>query len=461
MSSSKRLTQALLDSTRAAPGTEVWLSDDDGMRGTGRLAIRFNAKGNGLWYFRYSIKGKKVLLPLGRFLRSAEHGHLTLKDAREKARALSDLHCNLATRDMRTLLESHGSAHGAVAAQASAPHGDLTLLDVCNNYVESLKIRGRISHRQTACQFRVHVETTEWASKPANSVSPEDIADLIRPIIERGQGTTADHVRRALHAAYALAMTATADPRMPKSAARRTGITTNPVGATASLSGLSKARKRPALSRTELGHLWLELNDGPGKDLMQTCFIRVSILLGGQRCEQLLRCGPQSVDTDNNTLCLFDSKGRRNEPREHLLPLTPLALREVVKLRQLSSDLGSPHLFIGRSTKRPLHSSTIAHVMAAVSRRMQAAGRLAQPFLYANIRSTIETTLSSLGVPPNIRAQIQSHGISGVQAKHYDFWAYMPEKRDALLKWEAHILRCADEARKSAPAHDLAAAASK
>jgi hypothetical protein len=43
-------------------------------------------------------------------------------------------------------------------------------------------------------------------------------------------------------------------------------------------------------------------------------------------------------------------------------------------------------------------------------------------------------------VSKEIRAQLLSHGRStGVQAKHYDCYAYLPEKREALEKWQTFL----------------------
>jgi hypothetical protein len=57
-------------------------------------------------------------------------------------------------------------------------------------------------------------------------------------------------------------------------------------------------------------------------------------------------------------------------------------------------------------------------------------------FRAGDLRRTCETQLASLGIPREIRGQILSHGrSSGVQAKHYDRYAYLPEKREALHKW--------------------------
>lgn len=157
-----------------------------------------------------------------------------------------------------------------------------------------------------------------------------------------------------------------------------------------------------------------------------------------------------SIDTDNLTITLSDGKGRRSKPRAHILPLTPKALAEVLALRQMSKDLCNPYLFAGRKKEKPFTAGPISETMQVLSAQLVSEGKLSQKFEYANIRSTIETRLADLKVPPDVRAQLQSHGISGVQVKHYDKWTYMPEKRDALLKWEAFLSECARRARSEA-----------
>lgn len=56
-----------------------------------------------------------------------------------------------------------------------------------------------------------------------------------------------------------------------------------------------------------------------------------------------------------------------------------------------------------------------------------------------DIRRTSETNLAALGVSKDHRAQLQSHGISGVQDRHYDKHGYMAEKRDALKLWNDYL----------------------
>ena len=67
-------------------------------------------------------------------------------------------------------------------------------------------------------------------------------------------------------------------------------------------------------------------------------------------------------------------------------------------------------------------------------------GLVKKSFSYADIRRTAETLMAGLGVSDEHRAQVQSHGLSGVQLRHYNKYDYMKEKREALLKWEELVL---------------------
>lgn len=62
-----------------------------------------------------------------------------------------------------------------------------------------------------------------------------------------------------------------------------------------------------------------------------------------------------------------------------------------------------------------------------------------EPFDLRDIRRTCETMLAGMGISRDTRAHLLSHGLSGVQAAHYDRHSYFDEKRAALLAWEARL----------------------
>jgi hypothetical protein len=47
--------------------------------------------------------------------------------------------------------------------------------------------------------------------------------------------------------------------------------------------------------------------------------------------------------------------------------------------------------------------------------------------------------LAGMGISRDTRAQLLSHGLSGVQAAHYDRHSYTDEKRAALVAWEQRL----------------------
>ena len=48
------------------------------------------------------------------------------------------------------------------------------------------------------------------------------------------------------------------------------------------------------------------------------------------------------------------------------------------------------------------------------------------------VRSGVETLLAAHGTSREIRGHQQSHGLTGIQYRHYDGHDYLPEKRRAL-----------------------------
>jgi len=86
--------------------------------------------------------------------------------------------------------------------------------------------------------------------------------------------------------------------------------------------------------------------------------------------------------------------------------------------------------------RAPLRKETVAVVVGEIEAAMLAARELERgPFSMRDLRRTAETHMAALGISSDVRAQIQSHGLGGIQARHYDRHDYMPEKRTALGLW--------------------------
>jgi len=138
-------------------------------------------------------------------------------------------------------------------------------------------------------------------------------------------------------------------------------------------------------------------------------------------------------DKEAGTLRLWDGKGKRSEPREHLLPLGPEGAALASELEARAKRLTTPWLFSSHGKVR-VTDSTPGKRVAEIAADMKC-----EAFNLRDIRRTVETMLAGMGISRDTRAQLLSHGLSGVQSVHYDRHSYMDEKRAALLAWEARL----------------------
>jgi hypothetical protein len=120
----------------------------------------------------------------------------------------------------------------------------------------------------------------------------------------------------------------------------------------------------------------------------------------------------------------------------HLLPKTGAIAKE---LRELPKD---GYLLSTDGGTTPMHPTSLTVWAAEVAR---SAGL--QGFQLKRVRSGVETVLAEAGVSLHVRGLLQSHGIGGVQERHYDAHEYMAEKRAALdlllarLSARVHVAR--------------------
>ena len=123
------------------------------------------------------------------------------------------------------------------------------------------------------------------------------------------------------------------------------------------------------------------------------------------------------------TFTLYDAKGKKAEPTKYTTPITALMNADFEQLK-----ISNPDGFLFSTT-----GGTIAISQETLLRWAQdAVGDTIGNFQIKRIRSGVETLLASRGVGIEIRGRLQSHGVTGVQAKHYDGHDYIKEKAQAL-----------------------------
>jgi hypothetical protein len=144
---------------------------------------------------------------------------------------------------------------------------------------------------------------------------------------------------------------------------------------------------------------------------------------------QLLRSS--LADIKDGFLVLLDPKGKRDVPRRHPIPLEGMAGTIIAEAVERAKNLKTKWLFSGEG-KMPVTAGTVSDYVIKVSKEFNLTGISTEPFSMADLRRTVETRLAGMEVSKEIRAQLQSHGLSGVQIRHYDRHNYEKEKRQAL-----------------------------
>lgn len=456
--SARALTEREISRARAGHG-DLWLVDATRSRGTGRLALRVTPGGAKRFYFRYTgIANKRVHLALGTWHPDTGDGDtsFTLAQARTRAAEWSALLQGEAAGDLRGFLERRATTTAAAAVDAalrdsahppSTATGDRSMRALLDAYVSGLRAAEKPAARDAANLFKNHVYAAwpDLAAAPAASITSLQITAILRRLVDAGHGRTAGKLRSYLRAAYAAAAESSLDASVPATLSAF-AITNNPAAPTKALTKFNRARHRNLDSR-ELGFFWARLrerSDLPGLALI------VNVLLGGQRLAQLLRLQSTEVQFVTRVLLLRDPKGRRSEPRRHWLPITPPVATVIKALVERNQAADCPWVF-SATLRQPMCSETLSEVVNEICAAMLKAGETREKFEMRDIRRTAESRLGELTVSRDLRAQLQSHGTSGVQEIHYDMWTYLPEKREALERWEQQLELWATAALASRP----------
>jgi integrase len=392
----------------------------------GALQARKQTTGAVSFYWRYSIGAKSERVPIGLYDSSAppksleptDRGHSFAAAVRAAETMALQHHQHRDEGGRPALLAAQREARRAVAESKKLAE-EFTLTRLLDDYCNYLQALGRRSHADARSIFKVHIKEA-WpkiAAMPAKDVTSEQVADMMRRCIEAGKGRTANKLRSYARAAYQTAKAAKSKPSIPV-AFKSFGIALNPVADTAPDESANNADKNP-MTAAELRAYWQAIHDLPG---FKGAVLRLHLLTGGQRIEQLVNL--RTADISAESILLFDGKGRPGKaPRPHTVPLTREAARalkdcEPAGVYALSTDGGGTHL-----------AATSLSAWA-----IGAAGTAIPDFQAKRIRSGVETLLAAAGVSQEIRGRLQSHGISGVQARHYDGHDYLTEKLEALRK---------------------------
>ena len=399
----------------------VYVFDDD----PPRLSVRVTPAGAKTFVYCGKLHKTPIRVSIGSV------DSWLLDEARAEARRLQTL-IDQGTDPRELEREKEAAKAAAKAAREAAKQEEenrqrYTLRALCEAYSDLLQMRGKAqSARQTRSIFKCHVYDAQpnLAALPARDVTGQQIASIIRSVAEQGKDRTAGILRAYLSAAFNAGRKAPFDAKLPSSLIAFE-VTSNPVEP---VSTIAVKRGERSLTADEMKRYLNALGD-----TLPDQALKLALFSGGQRMAQLLRAKVSDYDEHTQSLRLWDSKGKRTSPREHLLPLAPKGAAIVEYLITRAATLNTQFLFSSFGSTQ-LVETTPGKRVSEIAKAMKG-----ESFDLRDIRRTCETMLAGLGISRDTRAQLLSHGISGVQAAHYDKHEYIDEKRNALTAWEQRL----------------------
>jgi integrase len=184
------------------------------------------------------------------------------------------------------------------------------------------------------------------------------------------------------------------------------------------------------LGMDEAKHIW----EGAGLlGFPQGSFIRV-LQLTAQRRTEVAAMRWEDVDLDAGTWTLRTADTKSD--RTHLVPLSAPA----VEILQALPRLGV-YVF---TTDGETHISNFAKSKARLDSFIAAKGGKMQPWTLHDLRRSAATHMVRLGVSEEVVGRVLNHASKGVTAKVYALHTYAPEKRSALDRWAAELMRAVE-----------------
>lgn len=247
-----------------------------------------------------------------------------------------------------------------------------------------------------------------WRDRKISKIGRRDIIAVLDAIVARGAPVQANRVQSLVS-------------KMLNFAVGRGLLETNPAYRIPR-SAQERSRDR-VLSDGEIRALWLSLDAEPAR---VAAVFRLAILTAARRSE-VLGMTWSELDLDSGWWTIPAQRSKNG--LAHRIPLVPSAL---VVLRTLHDG---PHdaefVFRGGRLGAP-----VANPQKWIARIRQRADL--EDFRMHDIRRTVASNLTGLGVPRLVVSKILNHVETGITAV-YDRHSYDAEKRAALFKWDARL----------------------
>jgi integrase len=288
----------------------------------------------------------------------------------------------------------------------------LTLKAVSELYLKARESRMRPSTYKAAKDY-FEVKWAPLHRKPVGAIDRKAVSEQIRRITSDHGATSAARARGNLSAMFAWAM-------------REGMVEANPVVGTNNPIEGRPGRDR-VLTDEEIRIIWQHCRDDDFGRIVRLLFLTAC------RRDEIGWLRWPEVDLQGSRLLLPAERTKPGRALElHLVPSARTILTQATKRVDREIMFGqSDGGFAAWSYSK----------IALDGRITTAEGRAVPLWVLHDIRRTVRTRLSKLGVKPHVAELVLNHvahrsGVVGI----YDHHDYQPEIAEALTKWEAHLL---------------------
>jgi integrase len=257
---------------------------------------------------------------------------------------------------------------------------------------------------------------------PAKAITRNNIIDVLDRITQRGATRCADLTRTVISSVFAFGID-------------RALVSDNPASG---LRNRHDYRPRNVVATADdIRRLWSGMDD-PKAAISPTAGIILKLaLLTGSRRTELAATRKSELVLNSALPYLTIPRGRAKNRNALRLPLSPQA---AALFRRALTTVGTGEfVFPGNKDGSHIAGNTVTKVMARARAKF-----LIKDVTVHDLRRSVGTFLSQLGVPKDVRGRILNHGgkLKGsITDGIYNLYEYDPEKRAALELW-ADALDC-------------------
>jgi integrase len=367
------------------------------------LTVRVFPSGTKTFVFRYRRQGRLVRISIGHY------PHITLREAYEKhAEYVKNLHRGEALQGFRS----------ASNAQGEKKPPALTVGDLAEEFLRRYIYVERKQPRDA--EFIIEGNILKfWKHRPVAEITRRDAVLLLDKVVDRGAPVMANRVGALLS-------------QMFRFGVERGILHASPFVALPRPGGREKSRSRQ-LDEREIRLFWRRLRTPKISAPVQLAL--KLILVTAQRPGEVAFAARSEFDLEARTWTIPAERSKNGLP--HNVPLSDLA---ITLLRHLKRLTGETEFIVPTRCwrKRGTAPITIRAVSQAVRDNRKGFGL--PDFTPHDLRRTAASRMTALGVPRLHVEKILNHTLTDV-AEVYDRHDYTEEKRVALEKWGAALMR--------------------